>query len=142
MASPTTSFPEQQGAGMPPPGPPATLTPGLMMAALNSKAPGNDPAALLYYYQHMAEKCWGLNSPPGSDASSTTSNPRTTSADILSGKTYNLITFFIYCKEVLLSTTCIRISSNSRCLPTLAGKLKIELRRWSFAKGCFHLPQE
>ena len=93
MASPTTSFPEQQGAGMPPPGPPATLTPGLMMAALNSKAPGNDPAALLYYYQHMAEKCWGLNSPPGSDASSTTSNPRTTSADILSGKTRNLIAF-------------------------------------------------
>ena len=91
MAS-TTSFHEQQGAGMPPPGPPSSvapnLTPNLMMqlAAVN-KAPENT-AAMMYYYQHLAEKCWGLNSPPGSDASSTASNPRTSSVDIVSGKTY------------------------------------------------------
>ena len=44
----------------------------MMMAAALNRNPG-DTAALMYYYQ-MAEKCWGLNSPPGSDSSSTTSS--------------------------------------------------------------------
>ena len=117
MAS-TTSFHEASpganpgAAGMPPPGPPGTLAatsiaPNLMINQILKQAPAGDAstAALMYYYQHMAEKCWGLNSPPGSDASSTTSNPRTSSVDIISGKKKHIldIVFFHFsCEKLML----------------------------------------
>ena len=41
------------------------------------KVPSSNPGAgldsaslMMQYYQTVAEKCWGLNSPPGSDSSS------------------------------------------------------------------------
>ena len=66
MASTTTSFHEQPGNRQPSAA--ALQAQGMMMAAALNRNPG-DTAALMYYYQ-MAEKCWGLNSPPGSDSSS------------------------------------------------------------------------
>ena len=118
MAS-TTSFHEASpganpgAAGMPPPGPPGTLAatsiaPNLMINQILKQAPAGDAstAALMYYYQHMAEKCWGLNSPPGSDASSTTSNPRTSSVDIITGKKktyfFGIIISIFSCEKSLL----------------------------------------
>merc|ERR1712156_605452 len=48
-----------------------------MMAAAMAKVPGSNPGSgldsaslMMQYYQTVAEKCWGLNSPPGSDSSS------------------------------------------------------------------------
>ena len=79
----------------------------LMISQILKQAPAGDAstAALMYYYQHMAEKCWGLNSPPGSDASSTTSNPRTSSVDIISGKKkhiLNIVFFHFSCEKLML----------------------------------------
>lgn len=77
MAS--TSFHEQPGMASRPTGGNSAVTPSAqtmqMMAAAAAAAKSNpDTAAVMLYYQTLAEKCWGLNSPPGSDTSSTSSS--------------------------------------------------------------------
>ena len=72
----STSFQENaQSLGMPAaPLIPTSAQMQQMMAAMagkNNPAGGLDSASLMMqYYQTVAEKCWGLNSPPGSDSSS------------------------------------------------------------------------
>ncbi len=81
MAS-STSFHSEQALR---PSPNSNNSPGLPppMNFMGGKTP-LDPAALMLYYQSMAEKCWGLNSPPGSDSSSTSNR---SSANSSQGKT-------------------------------------------------------
>ena len=77
----STSFQENVSPlGMPAPALPNTShanTMQQMMAAAMAKVPSSNPGAgldsaslMMQYYQTVAEKCWGLNSPPGSDSSS------------------------------------------------------------------------
>ena len=71
----STSFQENaQSLGMPAPIIPTSAQMQQMMAAMagkNNPGGGLDSASLMMqYYQTVAEKCWGLNSPPGSDSSS------------------------------------------------------------------------
>lgn len=66
MAS--TSFHEQPGQ-RPPPIPPPSAQMMIQAAAQAAAQNAKTPESLMLYYQSMAEKCWGLNSPPGSDSS-------------------------------------------------------------------------
>ena len=67
----STSFQENgQALGMPAPVIPTSAHAGIqqmMAAAMAGRNPaGLDSSSLMMqYYQTMAEKCWGLNSPPG-----------------------------------------------------------------------------
>ena len=67
----STSFQENgQALGMPAPVIPTSAQAGIqqmMAAAMAGRNPaGLDSSSLMMqYYQTMAEKCWGLNSPPG-----------------------------------------------------------------------------
>ena len=79
----STSFQENaQALGMPAPVLPntsiahsqtANTMQQMMAAAMAGKNPGaglDSASLMMQYYQTVAEKCWGLNSPPGSDSSS------------------------------------------------------------------------
>ena len=84
MLATSTSFQENvQGLGLPAlPVLPNTSHANTMqqmmaaaMAGKNNPGAGLDSASLMMqYYQTVAEKCWGLNSPPGSDSSSSASS--------------------------------------------------------------------
>ena len=64
MAS--TTFQDQMPT---PQSPSQTPNPQSLMMNLMHKSQAGDASALMFYYQQMAEKCWGLNSPPASDSS-------------------------------------------------------------------------
>ena len=68
----STSFQENgQALGMPAPVIPTSAHAGIQQMMAAAMAGRNGPAGLdssslmMQYYQTMAEKCWGLNSPPG-----------------------------------------------------------------------------
>ena len=68
----STSFQENgQALGMPAPVIPTSAQAGIQQMMAAAMAGRNGPAGLdssslmMQYYQTMAEKCWGLNSPPG-----------------------------------------------------------------------------